>query len=107
MEAAALYAFAESRGKPVICVAHVTNQMARIEGDFEKGDADGSVDALTVTAHAAAVWRTMLKPAKRATMAAGGLQFTDARAGGGLTAGTKKIRCCTRATDSSRKLCYL
>lgn len=48
MEAAALYAFSESRGKPVVCFAHVTNQMASIEGDFEKGEADGSVDALNV-----------------------------------------------------------
>ena len=56
MEAAALYAFAEARGKPVICFAHVTNQMARKEGDFEKGEADGSVDAMAVTAAAAKAW---------------------------------------------------
>ncbi len=48
MEAAALYAFAEARGKWVLCFAHVTNQMGQIEGDFEKGEADGTVDALTV-----------------------------------------------------------
>ena len=35
MEAAALYAFAQARRKPVVCFAHVTNQMGRIEGDFE------------------------------------------------------------------------
>ncbi len=46
MEAAALYAFARARGKRVICFAHVTNQMGQIEGDFEKGDADGTTDAL-------------------------------------------------------------
>jgi uridine phosphorylase len=46
MEAAALYAMAEMRGFPVICFAHVTNQMARIEGDFEKGEAGGSLQAL-------------------------------------------------------------
>ena len=56
MEAAALYAFAKARGKPVICFAHVTNQMARIEGDFEKGEADGSVDALAVIVAAARAW---------------------------------------------------
>jgi uridine phosphorylase len=56
MEAAALYAFAEARNKPVICFAHVTNQMARIEGDFEKGEADGTVDALAVIAAAARAW---------------------------------------------------
>lgn len=48
MEAAALYAFATARGKPVICFAHVTNQMARIERDFEKGDAEGTVASLAV-----------------------------------------------------------
>lgn len=48
MEAAALYAFAQARSKPVICFAHVTNQMARMEGDFEKGEADGAVDAMAL-----------------------------------------------------------
>jgi uridine phosphorylase len=57
MEAAALYAFATARSKPVICFAHVTNQMARIEGDFEKGEADGTIDALAVIAAAAKAWR--------------------------------------------------
>jgi hypothetical protein len=46
MEAAALYAFATARRKPVLCFAHVTNQMGLIEGDFEKGEGDGTVDAL-------------------------------------------------------------
>ena len=56
MEAAALYAFAEARQKAVVCFAHVTNQMARAEGDFEKGADDGSCDALRVIAHAAHAW---------------------------------------------------
>src|SRR5918996_636368 len=55
MEAAALYAFAKARGRPVLCFAHVTNQMGRIEGDFEKGEADGTADALSVIV--AAAWR--------------------------------------------------
>jgi uridine phosphorylase len=59
MEAAALYAFATARGKAVICFAHVTNQMARIEGDFEKGEADGTVDALSVIVAAAEAWRVV------------------------------------------------
>jgi hypothetical protein len=46
MEAAALYAFASARGRRVLCVAHVTNEMGRIDGDFEKGEAMGSRDAL-------------------------------------------------------------
>jgi len=49
MEAAALYAFAEARDRPVVCFAHVTNQMAVEEGDFEKGQADGGRDALALT----------------------------------------------------------
>lgn len=48
MEAAALYAFALARKKVVVCFAHVTNQMGRVEQDFEKGEADGTVDALAV-----------------------------------------------------------
>jgi uridine phosphorylase len=54
MEAAALYAFSAARRKPVLCFAHVTNQMALVEGDFEKGEADGTVDALAVIRRAAA-----------------------------------------------------
>ena len=57
MEAAALYAFAEARQKAVVCFAHVTNQMARVEGDFEKGADDGSQDALQVVVLAARAWR--------------------------------------------------
>jgi len=57
MEAAALYAFARARERPVLCFAHVTNQMAQIEGDFEKGEANGARDALAVVAVAARAWR--------------------------------------------------
>lgn len=53
MEAAALYAFARAQNRPVLCFAHVTNQMARIEGDFEKGEADGTRSSLDVIATAA------------------------------------------------------
>lgn len=53
MEAAALYAFARARGRDVLCFAHVTNQMAVIEGDFEKGEADGARDSLDVIVAAA------------------------------------------------------
>jgi uridine phosphorylase len=48
MEAAALYAFAQVKAKDVVCFAHITNQMAQIEGDFEKGLDQGSHDALEV-----------------------------------------------------------
>jgi len=53
MEAAALYAFARARGRDVICLAHVTNQMGTIEGDFEKGEANGTGDALSVVSRIA------------------------------------------------------
>ncbi|CAA7617086.1 nucleoside phosphorylase [Magnetospirillum sp. SS-4] len=56
MEAAALYAFSRARGCPVACFAHVTNTMARCEGDFEKGEADGALDALALVAAAGRAW---------------------------------------------------
>jgi len=48
MEAAALYAFARAAGAQVLCLAHVTNTMGQAEQDFEKGEADGTADALRV-----------------------------------------------------------
>ena len=57
MEAAALYAFARARRRPILCFAHVTNQMAVIEGDFEKGEADGSAASLDVIATVVRAWR--------------------------------------------------
>jgi uridine phosphorylase len=65
MEAAALYAFAAARGKPVLCFAHVTNQMACVEGDFDKGEADGTVDALAVICAAATAWRRRLRASRQ------------------------------------------
>jgi uridine phosphorylase len=56
MEAAALYAFAEAREKPVICFAHVTNQMGSIEGDFEKGLVNGGYEAMQLIYAAAKAW---------------------------------------------------
>jgi uridine phosphorylase len=48
MEAAALYALAEVKQYKIICFAHVTNQMGQTEGDFEKGQAQGSLTALRI-----------------------------------------------------------
>jgi uridine phosphorylase len=56
MEAAALYAFSWATKNPVVCFAHVTNQMASIEGDFEKGAENGSADALQVIGATAQRW---------------------------------------------------
>lgn len=47
MEAAALYTFTAARQRRVACFVHVTNQMGQINGDFEKGEADGAT-ALTL-----------------------------------------------------------
>jgi uridine phosphorylase len=61
MEAAALYAFATARRKPVLCLAHVTNQMAKVENDFEKGAGDGAAASLQLLSLIARQWRKQAK----------------------------------------------
>lgn len=56
MEAAALYAFGEATGRDIVCFAHVTNRMGRAREDFEKGAAQGSLDALRVLRAVASRW---------------------------------------------------
>lgn len=56
MEAAALYAFAQSARRDVVCYAYVTNQMAQADGDFEKGELNGAAAALAVIAATARAW---------------------------------------------------
>ncbi len=56
MEAAALYAFAQASGHPIICLAHVTNQMARVENDFEKGDSNGNAAIIGLATRIARAW---------------------------------------------------
>jgi uridine phosphorylase len=53
MEGAALYAFAQVKGKPVVCYAHLTNSMAQHGDDFEKGAENGSLDSLALLHHTA------------------------------------------------------
>ncbi|WP_029584529.1 nucleoside phosphorylase [Bradyrhizobium sp. URHD0069] len=48
MEASALYTFGKIAGVPILCLAHVTNTMGLGGDDFEKGEADGTTDALAV-----------------------------------------------------------
>jgi len=66
MEAAALYALATAKGYPIVCFAHVTNQMAQVEGDFEKGAANGSMTMLEilrqVSRHALSGRNTVFEP---------------------------------------------
>lgn len=57
MESAALYAFAEAKGKDVICFAHVTNQMATAENDFEKGEAGGNKAMVDLAERTVRAWR--------------------------------------------------
>lgn len=52
MEAAALLAMTRSLGRPVACLAHVTNAMATRPDDFEKGGHDGREEALELCARA-------------------------------------------------------
>lgn len=54
MEASALYAFSEARGKKVVCIAYVTNSMGTTEGDFEKGHANGARASLDLFLQVAA-----------------------------------------------------
>ncbi len=62
MEAAALYALAYARQKAIICFAHVTNSMGQTEGDFEKGQAQGSTTILEVLSQTARTWQTSRLP---------------------------------------------
>jgi uridine phosphorylase len=56
MEAAALYAFAASCSRPVICLAHVSNQLGCVEGDFEKGHGNGACGSIELVTAAAKAW---------------------------------------------------
>jgi uridine phosphorylase len=56
MEAASLYAFAHAKEKPVVCFAHITNRMGVEEGDFEKGEADGTAASLRLVEAVAQTW---------------------------------------------------
>ncbi len=56
MEAAALYALAAAKQLDIVCFAHITNQMAQTEGDFEKGLDQGSIATLEVIDRTAHAW---------------------------------------------------
>jgi uridine phosphorylase len=51
MEASALYALSGVKNYPIICFAHLTNSMAQKEGDFEKGEENGSLDTLNLISY--------------------------------------------------------
>ena len=64
MEAAALYAFSRARSKSVLCLAQVTNQMGRVEGDFEKGEANGAAASLRLVEAMGGAWFKREMPPK-------------------------------------------
>ena len=51
MEASALYALSAVKNYNIICFAHLTNSMAQVAGDFEKGEEFGSVDTLSLISY--------------------------------------------------------
>ena len=59
MEAAALYALAEAKRYPILCVAHVTNKMGQLENDFEKGERFGNTAFLRLISRLAGRWKQM------------------------------------------------
>jgi uridine phosphorylase len=65
MEAAALYAFAAARARPVICLAHVSNQLGCVDGDFEKGDGNGAAGSFDLVMALAAAWQRETKAVAR------------------------------------------
>jgi uridine phosphorylase len=67
MEAAALYAFASARARPVICLAHVSNQLGCVEGDFEKGHGNGAGSSMELVTATARAWLASPSIAARRT----------------------------------------
>lgn len=62
MEAAALYTFARACHAAVLCLAHVTNTMGQQGEDFEKGEADGTTEALAVLNAVVSAFQPMCMP---------------------------------------------
>lgn len=71
MEAAALYAFAAARAQPVVCFAHVSNQLGCVEGDFEKGHGNGARGSIELVSTVARAWSAsrVAAEARRAQLA--------------------------------------
>jgi len=56
MEAAALYAFANALCVQSFCLAHVSNRLGCLEGDFEKGDRNGVCESIGLVTTLASAW---------------------------------------------------
>ncbi len=84
MEAAALYAFARARARPVVCLAHVSNQLGCIEGDFEKGERNGAC-RVDRSGHGARVGLVVRRaPPRRACKRCGNLNECGQRGSSGI-----------------------
>jgi uridine phosphorylase len=59
MEAAALYALAETKRRDIVCFALVTNQMGQTGEDFEKGESSGSQTLLHIIGQTIGIWVRM------------------------------------------------
>jgi uridine phosphorylase len=56
MEAAALYAFGQACARPVICLAHVSNLLGCVDGDFDKGVGNGACSSIELVVAIGAAW---------------------------------------------------
>jgi uridine phosphorylase len=65
MEAAALYALAETKRYDILCFGLVTNQMGQSTGDFEKGEVSGSQTLLHIVGQAVRTWEKMRQTGER------------------------------------------
>lgn len=59
MEAAGLYALSLATQHPVLCFAHVTNRMATVENDFEKGEGNGNRAMVDLMGRVITMWQTV------------------------------------------------
>lgn len=66
MEAASLLAFGQATGRSVVCLAHITNQLGCIDGDFEKGEGNGAAQSLGLARAIGRRWLETLASADRA-----------------------------------------
>ncbi len=66
MEAASLLAFSKACNRPVVCLAHVTNQLGCVDGDFEKGELNGAAESLTLALAIADACRQDIASRRRA-----------------------------------------
>ena len=57
--------------RPVVCLAHVSNQLGCVDGDFEKGDGNGAAGSLELVMALAAAWRRETQAVERGDLRRG------------------------------------